>query len=47
MAIKTLSYNIKVSRFIKALYPIWVAQYSLGSKSFYMPKWAFKLELVK
>lgn len=47
MAIGKLAYNIKVSRFIKILYPIWVAQYLLGSKSFYMPRWAFKMELVK
>lgn len=47
MAIKTLTYNIKVSKFIKLLYPFWVIQIAFGSEKFYMPKWAFKLELDK
>ena len=47
MAIGTLTYNIKVSKFIKLLYPIWFIQSAFGSDEFYMPKWAFKLELDK
>lgn len=47
MAIKKLTYNIKVSRFIKLLYPIWLIQSAFGSENFYMPNWAFKMELDK
>lgn len=47
MAIGKLTCKIKLNPFIKTLYPIWCIQHILGIRDYYMPKWAFKLELEK
>ena len=47
MAIGKLTYRIRLSKYVKVLYPLWFIQSALGINNLYMPKWAFRLELEK
>jgi len=47
MAIGKLTYKIRLSKYVKVLYPVWLIQSAFGSNNLYMPKWVFRLELEK